>query len=107
MFSSVKGHLMSVITTRFSCFFAVVTCPQLSNPPNGTVQTDTLSPQPYGTIVNITCTDGYRREGSDSRMCLSDGTWSGEETNCTCEYVDISYYNSKPLEMSCIIRSQC
>ena len=76
----------------------MVTCPQLSNPPNGTVQTE--PPQPYGTIVNITCNDGYRREGSDSRMCLSDGTWSGEETNCTCKCI-ISYYNSKPLEMSC------
>ena len=73
------------MTTVFSLL--VVTCPPLVIPNNGMVITDSSLPQPYGTVVNITCEEGYDLDGSESRMCLSNGTWSGEDTVCKCKYI--------------------
>ena len=70
---------------------------------NGTVSpaSNTTQPLVYQTVVDISCDEGYRLEGSKSRACLSDGTWSGELTNCTCEF--IALYMSEDSALFCII----
>ena len=73
------------MTTVFSLL--VITCPPLVNPINATLTPDSSLPQPYGTVVNITCEEGYDLEGSESRMCLSNGSWSGEDTICVCKCI--------------------
>ena len=67
-------------------YFIVITCPSLADPENGRALQTATQRKPYLTVVNISCDEGYRLEGSVSRMCLSDGTWSGVETHCVCEY---------------------
>ena len=81
----------------------VVTCPPLEDPVNGTVSpaSNKTHPLVYQTVVDISCDEGYRLEGSESRTCLSDGTWSGELTNCTCEF--IALYMSGDSALFCII----
>ena len=81
--------LTSIIIIMATLFSVAITCPMLANPANGSVHTDTPPPQPYKTKVNISCNDGYRQEGSHTRVCLRNGTWSGEETNCTCKHIII------------------
>ena len=35
---------------------------------------------------NVTCNVGYLLTGSDTRMCLSDGSWSGMDGSCQGDY---------------------
>ena len=72
---------------------SVVTCPPLVDPENGKVLNNSSLPRPYQMVSKISCNEGYRLEGSDSRTCLSNGTWSGAETYCVCEYMHFSVYN--------------
>ena len=36
----------------------------------------------YEDTCNVTCDSGYTLTGSDTRMCLSDGSWSGTDGTC-------------------------
>ena len=63
---------------------SVVKCPALSKINNGNVTCSfgddkVLS---YEDTCSITCDTGYTLTGSDSRMCLSDGSWSGIDGVC-------------------------
>ena len=69
-----------------------ITCPLLNDTPNGTIVIDSTQPQLYGTVLKISCANGFRLEGSATRTCLSNGTWSGEETHCACQWYSI--YNT-------------
>ena len=57
----------------------VVTCPNLENPGNGTV--DVSGNQPGDTAV-YSCNDGFTLDGEDTRTCGQDGKWSGSEPTC-------------------------
>ena len=61
---------------------AAVECGPLGYPANGDILL-------HGTLLhsNATffCDDGYILEGSELRVCLADGTWSGTTTSCKCE----------------------
>ena len=37
----------------------------------------------YEDICNVTCNSGYELTGGDSRICLSNGSWSSTEVMCT------------------------
>ena len=80
---------ISVLETQLSqiCVsneFTVVTCPVLSNPPNGVVQHS--SGVEYLSTAQYTCNTGFTRSSGDmERMCQSDGTWSGSEPVCIRE----------------------
>eukprot|EP00118_Oscarella_pearsei_P016356 m.155183 g.155183 ORF g.155183 m.155183 type:complete len:2420 (+) comp38660_c0_seq5:905-8164(+) len=37
----------------------------------------------YGETIRFECIRGYRREGSSSRDCQANGTWSGKQPKCT------------------------
>ena len=67
-------------------FLLIVTCPPLVEPANGTVNCSLgddgiLS---YEDTCSYTCTTGYQVSGSNKRMCLFDGSWSGDnEVSCS------------------------
>lgn len=66
----------------FLCILAVV-CPQLNTPLNA-VLSGCQSPFKVGSICQQQCSSGYyRSQGTDSRMCLRDGTWSGLAVVCS------------------------
>ena len=66
------------------CFLAVaVTCPNLENPGNGTV--DVSGNQPGDTAV-YSCDDGFTLDGVDTRTCGENGQWSGSEPTCVGKY---------------------
>lgn len=61
------------------CVCAVVSCGWLSPPQNGTKDGITYL---QGARVWFSCEDGFKLRGSEVRVCLKNGTWSGEETKC-------------------------
>ena len=63
----------------------VVYCHPLPGIDNGNVACDILGDDgvhSYPDTCNVTCSVGYVLIGSDSRMCLSDGSWSGTDSSC-------------------------
>ena len=55
-------------------------CPSLSHPENGYVKF--TEGRGVGAHAWYECKDGYRLEGSESRLCGSDLTWGGEAPKC-------------------------
>ena len=60
-------------------------CPALSDPSNGMMNCllggdETPS---SGESCNFTCNTGYKLTGSESRICQSNGSWSGSIAMCT------------------------
>ena len=56
-------------------------CDELSNPENGDV--NVTRAQTEGSIAAYTCNMGYQLSVEDqTRTCMSNGTWSGEEPTC-------------------------
>ena len=39
-----------------------------------------------GTVCTYTCDTKHRLVGSGMKKCQADGTWSGQDTSCECEY---------------------
>ena len=62
----------------------IVFCPSFNHPNNGTVSCslgdDKVSS--YEDTCSFTCNTGYELTGSDTRICQSDRSWSGNETIC-------------------------
>ena len=50
-------------------------CPPLPDIPNGNVTRTAF-------VVTYTCNSGFKRDGSLTRICRNDGTWSGDEPFC-------------------------
>ena len=62
---------------------AVVTCPELTSPSNGTtLGCPGNGAMYYDTVCQFSCNDGYIGSGSQSRRCQQNGTWSGEDFTC-------------------------
>ena len=62
----------------------LVTCPSLNNPDNGMMNCslgDDGVPS-YEDTCSFTCNTGYELTGSDTRICQSDGSWSGSDDVC-------------------------
>ena len=53
-------------------------CPALPDPTNGVVSHD----MDVGDLANYSCNDGYYLNGIEIRMCMADGTWSGNTPTC-------------------------
>ena len=53
-------------------------CPPLPNPTNGAV----LYGQDVGNLANYSCVSGFHLNGMAVRVCLADGTWSGNAPTC-------------------------
>lgn len=56
-----------------------VDCGDLDDPENGEVS---LTGTTFGSNATYSCNDGYFLEGESSRVCQSDGNWSGEAPTC-------------------------
>ena len=61
----------------------ILACPPLNAPYNGKLDCSFDEVAHYEDICNFTCNTGYELTGNDSRICQSDGSWSGTETTCT------------------------
>ncbi|XP_065899211.1 uncharacterized protein [Dysidea avara] len=61
-----------------------VSCPLLVGPKSGTINCSLGDDvvMSYEDTCSFTCNTGYELTGSDTRTCLSDGSWSGVETIC-------------------------
>ncbi|XP_068706774.1 uncharacterized protein [Montipora foliosa] len=58
----------------------VTRCPQQSAPTNGMLEPCSNLP---GQICRFSCSTGYVLGGASIRKCNNDGSWTGEQTNCT------------------------
>ena len=73
-------------------------CEELFDPDNGTVMVTSLT---KGSVANYTCNgnDTYQLTGSESRTCMDNGMWSGEEPTCLRTYqeciCDVYAFTSK------------
>ena len=64
--------------------FISVSCLPLTNPNNGMINCllgDDGVPS-YEDNCSYTCNIGYRLNGSDTRTCQSNGSWSGSDAMC-------------------------
>ncbi|XP_055372262.1 uncharacterized protein LOC129606153 isoform X4 [Condylostylus longicornis] len=62
-----------------SCIKPDRECPELNQPPLGTV---TISGRHFGGRATYTCPHGYHVVGLASRLCQADGNWAGSEPAC-------------------------
>ena len=60
-------------------FSIAVSCGNLSSPVDGEVSADGNT---FGSQANYSCSEGYVLNGNSTRMCQSDGQWSGSEPLC-------------------------
>ena len=78
--------------------YTSVPCSLLFDPNNGSINCslgyDRVTS--YEDTCSFTCNTGYKLTGSDTRICQSNGSWSGSDVVCTkgnvrillCTYVD-------------------
>ena len=55
-------------------------CGELANPPSGSVIYSNIT---EGSVANYTCDDSYFLNGTESRVCESNGLWSDQEPTCS------------------------
>lgn len=61
----------------------MVVCPQLTSPQNGALA-GCSAPYKFGSVCQQQCQSGYYRvQGTDTRSCMRDGTWSGQAVVCS------------------------
>ena len=63
----------------FSDLFVAVDCGVPQIPMNGSVKG---SKTDFPNVVQFACDEGFIRQGSQERQCLSNGSWSGNQTLC-------------------------
>ena len=63
----------------FMLVYIYAGCGALPHPGNGTVTWTGLT---YGSVAVYNCDNGYQVSGDQTRTCMSNGTWSGEEPTC-------------------------
>lgn len=102
---SEKGTWQDDIPQDLLC--TPVTCPPLYAPLNGQMQCPSRD---YNETAVFTCDAGYKLENASNgtRVCLADGTWSGDDAKCVplvpCELTpEIKKYNIKTITPSTII----
>ncbi len=59
---------------------AVIPCPALDSPVNGTVDD---ADREYQSVATYSCDPGFNLDGAETRTCQSDGTWSGQPPTCS------------------------
>ena len=65
------------------------TCPDLTVPTNGVIiYSPTTTPRLEGAVATQICLNGYgpSTTSTATRVCLSNGSWSGADLTCQCKY---------------------
>ena len=64
--------------------YVFVVCPPLNNPFNGKYDCSLGGNEVayYKDICSFSCNTGYELTGDATRICQSDGNWSGREATC-------------------------
>lgn len=85
------------------CYFAIILakdCGPLSVPMNGSSSGHETT---FPNTISFSCDLGFVMIGSQTRKCLSNGHWSGNETSCTGS---CSYFVSLPFNIAfCVVQS--
>ena len=71
--------LLFITHTLSLCFCTGVNCSTPKQPNHGTVSYNDTG---YNMVVVYKCDEGYSLIGSSTRVCQSNGNWSGEEPVC-------------------------
>ena len=82
---------------------AVIDCGSLDDPENGQVE---LSNTTVGSTANFTCNQDYiLSNGSSTRICQTNGEWSGDSPFCECTYKQLccSYSIQHACIQSCML----
>ena len=70
-----------------SCYilysFIAIDCGDLSAPSNGHIS---ITATTFGSVATYSCDLGYTLDGSTSRICQSNGQWSGSQPSCSGEW---------------------
>ena len=83
----------SGVWIQMSSFCEIVNrCPQLSAPIHGSLVPCSNLP---GKTCHLACDRGYILNGSTTRTCSSDGTWTGTQTQCNGECAMINIQGKK------------
>ena len=75
----VSLYILSIILSVTFSFHAARNCGVLDIPVNGSI---TGSKTTFPSKLHFSCDDGFILRGSTTRQCLTDGTWSGNDTSC-------------------------
>ena len=82
-------------------------CPSITAPANGAIS---IAGDPIlGNIATFNCHAGYQLKGSQKRLCLANGQWSGVQPtcngkNCTCS-TPHHYTCSRPSYYTCSMKT--
>lgn len=71
-------------------FFLVITCPKLKVPENGYLVKANACSNVVNAACGIRCRIGFQLTGDSIRLCEKDGTWSGNEPQCSRKFT--TYY---------------
>ena len=69
-------------------FFTVVDCGRLSDPTNGDVSLRTTT---FNSRAAYSCNNGFLLVGQTTRVCQSNGEWSGKAPVCKSERLVVVY----------------
>ena len=74
----------NVYCSIYMCTDELVECPPLTNPINGmmTCSLKDVGTPSYGDTCSFTCKIGHELNGTSTRTCQSNGSWSGSEAIC-------------------------
>ena len=84
-------------------------CPILSSPVNGEIFCSDKTVV-VGSNCSFVCNEGYQLQGSQSRVCLPDTSWSGLQTECRvmeCPNLVAPQHSTIVQSCSSIINSTC
>lgn len=76
--------LVTNIHTPHTHKYAAVLCSGLRSPTHGRVRARRVS---FGSTASYSCFAGYGLVGNSTRVCQSDGQWSGEMPLCERKYM--------------------
>lgn len=67
---------------------SVLECPALAPPLRGTFVRDPC-PRVFNAACGVACDSGHRLFGSSIRLCLANGSWSGQPPQCTSKTLSV------------------